>query len=697
MIFSNEVILDILIFFLNKRFFLFQILFGERIEIPHEMNCNCNECKLTGLDDSLRYSQLRLAIYRALSSEVYLALVSLDPITSAFELTGQLSKLIDDEPNLASEYLILYEQVSQFSSRLLDHIQNEVELELLITNQRLQAAIEYNQKEFMIHSNTQQRLNDIWYENIDDIRSNTQHKRFLATVYHVLIYIPMYFAHFWLVIIFKDRCRWYFEQAAIQALIHGIAYHIFLFLIILLSSYRTPTISIRQTHPQIVNYYDRFLFLDTQTIDYSKPDLSYLRLTILVFMFAYVYRNIKQIIRLRRWLQAIEMLMTMLFICYIILSIAEHIQTHVQWSFRLNIDNWKEFERLHNSSQLSDKYFAMKTKLLFNQTIDSIDIPIVADSIYALIILCCIVHLCSISIMSEYFGPLLLSLITTSRMIYRWFILIFIFVSAYDTAFVNLFSYYSDEKVYGRVNFTDFNRTVRAGISRSFGNFKLTTINTFLSLFGLTKNELTQTYINFDSSSIEYYFLNFFTSIIGSFIYGSFAVFARIVLITMIIAYIKRIYGLSKEQVFDNWKFARAKYYMKFISKELDVLPVPLNLIPTPRHFMNILRRKLSNKNLQRKKSPENQFLRNLNYFSSNYKLPKTTTIDDVINKIVSRFLTQYHPFDAQQLKRARQNQYKEQLSDIRRFILDEIQTIQQTNQLHSRQISTIFFQIDKH
>lgn len=363
-----------------------------------------------------------------------------------------------------------------------------------------------------------------------------------------------------------------------------------------------------------------------------------------------------------------------------------------------------DFVVLENNS--SDEYNEMKVKFTtfcHNYTFDYIDIPMIADGILTLSILFSIIHLCFIFLINEYIGPLLVSLITTSKTIYRWFIFILIFVSAYETSFLHLFSYYSTEKL---STITYLNQTInirkKAQISRSFGSLKLVTINVFFSLFGITQNELSQTRTNItnatSNNSTQYYLLNSFTSVTGSFIYGSFAFFARIILITMIIAYIKHLYYFNKAQVLDDWKFARAKVYMLFISKDPDILPVPLNLIPTPRHIWKFFQKK----NFSRKKSLEKNFskkkyLRNLNYSFNDYSSKKYLTINDVMNCLVLRFLSKYHPFDMNSLKRMRQLQYKEELSNIRHYILDEIEIIQEANEVLHEQISTVFFDLDKH
>ncbi len=326
-------------------------IFGERIEVPHNIECHCNQCKSIGLNDSLRYSQLRLSTYRGLSSDVYLALVSQDPIASAFDLCNDLSKLIENEPNLASEYLYLFNQVSHFTARLLDHIQNQIELESLLTIERLNSAIEHNQQEFITHTNTQQRLTDIWYRNTGFGRSSTFRKRFLASIYYLLIYIPMYIGYYWLPFCFERQCRWYVQQPAIQALIHTISYEIFLLLVILSDIFKSTKISLKTDYPHIFEYYNRLLLMDERHTYYQKSMVSYLNISVLIWMAGYVYRNTSKMIRQRRCLEIMDLFTTILFILYIVLFIIAAIQVHLHWQFITNITKWKHFERLHKGKK----------------------------------------------------------------------------------------------------------------------------------------------------------------------------------------------------------------------------------------------------------------------------------------------------------------------------------------------------------
>jgi transient receptor potential cation channel subfamily C protein 4 len=321
---------------------------GERIEIPHKTECQCNECKSAGLTDSLRHSQLRLSTYRGLSSDVYLALVSQDPFASAFDLSNELSNLIKNEPNFQTEYLFLFNQVSHFTGRLVDHIQNEIELELLITIERLNLAIEHDQQEFITHTTTQQHLTNIWYRNIDFTKSDTLKNPFLAAIYYILMYIPMYIGYFWFPFYFENRCQWYFQQPAIQALFHTILYQVFLLLLILSGMIKSPKISLKKEYPQIFEYSDRLFTIDEETLYYHRNLMTYLNISVLIFMLGFVCQSLRRIIKQRRCLKIMEMFMASLFVLYILLYTIAAIRVHLEWQSILDIDKWKRFEQLFN-------------------------------------------------------------------------------------------------------------------------------------------------------------------------------------------------------------------------------------------------------------------------------------------------------------------------------------------------------------
>jgi hypothetical protein len=75
-----------------NRFKIVQLLFdkGHRIEKPHELKCKCGECLNRFKIDSFRHAQSRLNSYKGLTSEIYITLVSDDPIITCFNLRKEV-------------------------------------------------------------------------------------------------------------------------------------------------------------------------------------------------------------------------------------------------------------------------------------------------------------------------------------------------------------------------------------------------------------------------------------------------------------------------------------------------------------------------------------------------------------------------------------------------------------------------------
>ena len=108
------------------------LMIGDRIEKPHDFFCKCNECSNRFKFDSLRHAQSRLNAYRGLASESYIALASIDPLLTAFEIAFELKILAEKEKYYKSEYLELVQQLSEFTVKLLNSVRGRDELEMVL-------------------------------------------------------------------------------------------------------------------------------------------------------------------------------------------------------------------------------------------------------------------------------------------------------------------------------------------------------------------------------------------------------------------------------------------------------------------------------------------------------------------------------------------------------------------------------------
>ena len=697
--------------------------------MPHHIQCQCNPCTFAGLTDSLRYSQLRLATYRALASDVYLALVSPDPIASAFQLSTDLAQLIKNEPYLREEYSILFDQVSQFTARLLDHIQDQEEMDVILTVERIQSAIDHEQKEFILHNNTQQQLRKFWYKNSDLRVERTVHRRYIISMYYWIIFLPMYFGYFWLPNWLEQRCEWYFQQPTTQTLVQLISYQIFLLLMILTLAIKPSVISFRKEYPQIFDYYSRLFSSKRLVFSLQKTALPVQRILLLIWITGYVFRNVRRMIRQRQCANLFELLMTVLFLLYLILYVSASVQFALDWQCILDVDTWQRLETMQNSmspfigsiilffffvcvdNQSTKDYRALEEQLqeaIFRLErryhSSPIDLRMIADGVFSLMSVVSIIYECILLIPSVDVGNLFVALLITARPIHRVFLFFVITVVAYQVSLLHLFSYYTPDTSYGpaaaAVGHRQENQTLRASISLTFSGVKNVVLNVFFSLFSVMESELThgRTMMGnknkrFPMNQTNYYLLDPVTGRVGSFLHGLYTFGTRILLMTIIIAYIKRVYRWNQKRALQNWKFTRTKLLMRFISSDRERLPIPLNLILTPWHVREFLRwRKSSKKSVEPTTRQEKIYLRYLDPSPAGVNLQREATLDEVFNRVILRFLTEYHLVEVHSLKVNRERQCREELSIIRQQTLDGIQSVQEANQTIQKHTSTFFF-----
>ncbi|XP_077985059.1 short transient receptor potential channel 4-like isoform X2 [Glandiceps talaboti] len=121
-----------------------------------------------------------LNIFKALCSEAYISLTSLDPIERAFKLSERLRNLSNREYEFRQDYVQLSEQCEEFAAALLGQTRNTEELTSVLTHheklkykdkldssdnlpQKAFQAIAMEQKKFVAHPHCQQLLIDHWY------------------------------------------------------------------------------------------------------------------------------------------------------------------------------------------------------------------------------------------------------------------------------------------------------------------------------------------------------------------------------------------------------------------------------------------------------------------------------------------------------------------------------------------------------
>ncbi|KAK3099549.1 hypothetical protein FSP39_006161 [Pinctada imbricata] len=226
---------------------------GYRIPKPHDVRCNCKNCKIVSSDDSLRHSRSRINAYRALASPSLIALSSKDPILTSFELSWELKRLSKLENEFKIDYEKLAKKCQEFAVDLLDQIRGSKELEIILNHDssnpndyaeqepqtgdkmrlsRLKLAIKFKQKKFVAHPNCQQLLASLWYEGLPGFRRHNIVARLSITV---IIGIVFPLLSIFYLIAPKSRPGKLLRKPFIKFICHSAAYITFLVLLILVS------------------------------------------------------------------------------------------------------------------------------------------------------------------------------------------------------------------------------------------------------------------------------------------------------------------------------------------------------------------------------------------------------------------------------------------------------------------------------
>ncbi|KAK3600933.1 hypothetical protein CHS0354_004142 [Potamilus streckersoni] len=177
---------------------------------------------------------------------------------------------------------------------------------------------------------------------------------------------------------------------------------------------------------------------------------------------------------------------------------------------------------------------------------------------------------------NEFLGPLQISLARMIADITKFIVVFLVALVAFMVGLHNLYWYYpKKERV--PTSFHPHNGTTT--VEKYFGIWVVSFRTVFWSLFGRGEYNVVEFSI----------FKNDFTETVGYLIFGVYNIVTVIVLLNMLIAMMSRSFEIIQEEADTEWKFARSKLYMEYI-KEGSTLPIPFNIIPTPKAVCKLLK-----------------------------------------------------------------------------------------------------------
>ncbi|KAF1761424.1 hypothetical protein GCK72_009680 [Caenorhabditis remanei] len=150
------------------------LLRGHTIQIPHFLTCECRVCKRQTLTN--RSSPLLVDVMRAVSSEAFLWLATVDVFAAACTVTHDLQQLIKDD---CLEHVEIYRHleanVQRFLARVSDQAWRVEEFNVLVSNKnycarrmseiqspRLQMAMDSEMRQFTCSTNSQTAIKSVF-------------------------------------------------------------------------------------------------------------------------------------------------------------------------------------------------------------------------------------------------------------------------------------------------------------------------------------------------------------------------------------------------------------------------------------------------------------------------------------------------------------------------------------------------------
>uniref|UniRef100_H2ZES3 Transient receptor ion channel domain-containing protein n=1 Tax=Ciona savignyi TaxID=51511 RepID=H2ZES3_CIOSA len=533
---------------------------GATIQHPHEYKCQCADCTHMRRNDALNYCLSRLNAYKGLASPVYLSLITADPVRLALKLSHELTRMADVEKEFKKEYLKLVTQLYDYLEKLLDICRNSEEVNAMLSgNERrkktsrketrdsrlnqLKRTIKYGVKGFVAHPNCQLRLIEIWNGHLTWLRQLSISYKFLLAV-GMSLSMPVLSIVFFLAP--QSMVARTMRSPFCKFATHGMAHAQFLMLLVLNCIDRVEWF--KSSPP--------FAFLIHQTSEHGRhTEFNWCEVFIMLYTAGLLWNEVTELWDdgPRNYVVQLWNILDFFLLVILITSFVASFISHQNYTAKVSFvytGNYKNIKMDVSVPKWMNYYYR-------SHWIGS-DPQLIAEALYSLGIVLSFTRICYILEVSEKFGPLQISLLSTVGDIIKWCGIFFMIFGAFLLGLFNLYSYYGKPE---------------AKTTKAFTTIEETFITLFWSLFGLA-----------DYRGVEVKYDHQWTRIVGYQLYGAYNIITVVIMLNMLIAMINRSYSDVQVDSDLEWKFARAKLMMSYFDNG-NVLPVPYNLVTIPLRF----------------------------------------------------------------------------------------------------------------
>ncbi|XP_032909116.1 short transient receptor potential channel 6 isoform X2 [Catharus ustulatus] len=605
---------------------------GARIDRPHDYFCKCSECNQKQKHDSFSHSRSRINAYKGLASPAYLSLSSEDPVMTALELSNELAVLANIEKEFKNDYKKLSMQCKDFVVGLLDLCRNTEEVEAILNGDvemshnngehgrpslsRLKLAIKYEVKKFVAHPNCQQQLLSIWYENLSGLRQQTMAVKFLV-VLAVAVGLPFLSMAYWIAPCSKlGRIM---RGPFMKFVAHAASFTIFLGLLVMNAADRFDGTKLRpnETTDNV-----------KQLFRMKTSCFSWMEMLIISWVVGMIWSECKEI-----WSQGpkeyLFELWNMLDFGMLAIFAASFIARFMAFWHASRAQNIVDANMKDLTSPTLEPNIKYYTLARINW--DPSDPQIISEGLYAIAVVLSFSRIAYILPANESFGPLQISLGRTVKDIFKFMVIFIMVFVAFMIGMFNLYSYYLGAK----------QNEAFTTVEESFKTL-------FWAIFGLS--EVKSVVINYKHKFIEN---------IGYVLYGVYNVTMVIVLLNMLIAMINSSFQEIEDDADVEWKFARAKLWFSYF-EEGRTLPVPFNLVPSPKSLLYLL--------IRIKKCISKPFLCQKKSFQEDAEMNKK-----IMKRLIKRYVLKAQiDKESDEVNEGELKEIKQDISSLRYELLEE-------------------------
>ncbi|PWA22667.1 hypothetical protein CCH79_00002024, partial [Gambusia affinis] len=514
---------------------------GHGIPWPHKISCACLECRNGRQYDLLKFSLSRINTYRGIASRAYLSITSNDAMLSAFSLSRELRKLSQKEPEFKPQYLGLEELCQEFAVELLGMCRNQSEVTTILNScgDGNQEALEEEAFEEGIPNLSRLRLavnynqkqfvaHPICQQVLSSIWcGNLAGWRGSRTAWKLLVSVGIFLTMPFLCLVYWIAPK---SKAGKMVRIPVIKF------LLHSASYLWFLITLLGESITMEMYRDKFASRQ-QNILHSSFHMVWV-----VGFFWYECKEV-WIEGLRSyfldWWNCLDMIVLSMYLASFALRVVVMVKGHILCHDQSNSDECIYFTQTGRDNWRQE------------------DPQLISEVLFAVTSMLSFTRLAYILPAHESLGTLQISIGKMIDDMMRFMFILMIIGTAFLCGINNVYVPYV--------------------ISPHLGRFNETFNFLFWTMFGVAN----QDYVDMPQFVLAEF--------VGRILYGIFTLVIVIVLLNMLIAMITNSFQKIEDDADVEWKFARSKLYLSYFREGLT-MPVPFNIIPSPKAVFYILR-----------------------------------------------------------------------------------------------------------